>query len=87
MDLVTLRQAIDRVDGGIARLLALRARLVAEAWAEKRGRGVPVRDPAREEVILARAARLARPVPATATRAVFAEILAACAGRRRREDP
>ncbi len=78
MDLATLRRAIDRVDDAVARLLGLRARLVAQAWALKRRGGVPVRDPDREQAILARVARRAPPLPAASVRAVFTAILAAC---------
>ncbi len=76
--LVRVRHAIDRIDDALLLLLAGRGRLVARAAALKRGVGRPMRDPAREAQVHARAQGLARRIglPATTARAVIAVALA-----------
>jgi predicted lipid carrier protein YhbT/chorismate mutase len=53
--LARLRRAIDCVDDGMLLLLAGRRRLVARVARIKRGSGLPMRDPARESRVHARA--------------------------------
>ena len=53
-ELERLREEIDRVDAELVELLNKRLQLVDEIGALKRGQGLPVRDRAREEELLAR---------------------------------
>ena len=48
------RAEIDRIDGELARLFEERMAAAARIGAEKRAQGLPIRDPAREEQVLAR---------------------------------
>ena len=52
-ELERLREEIDRVDAELVELLNKRLQLVDEIGALKRGQGLPVRDRAREEELLA----------------------------------
>ncbi|MBN2194394.1 MAG: prephenate dehydratase [Polyangiaceae bacterium] len=83
MGLQDLRLRIDAIDDRLLELLDERARVVADAFAEKRRTGLPLHDPRREQQVLARVERLQteRPeavFPARAVRPVFREILSAC---------
>lgn len=51
-ELKRLRSLIDRVDGGIVRLLEERMRLCREIARVKEELGVPLEDPVREEEVL-----------------------------------
>lgn len=66
-----LRREIDLVDDQLVAVLADRAALVREVWALKRARGLPLRDPAREQAIVERALSRAR------ARELHPEVLAA----------
>lgn len=55
-----LRHGIDGIDDAMLLLVAGRRRLVARLAASKRRAGLPARDPAREETVLARGQGLAR---------------------------
>lgn len=54
MELSELRKKIDGIDAEMLRLLRERMAAAEEIGAWKRERGVPVRDPAREEDMIAR---------------------------------
>lgn len=58
--LAELRAEIDRIDAEILQLAQARARVVARAWRVKADAGLPLRDPTREQAILARLAELNR---------------------------
>jgi chorismate mutase len=47
-ELERYRAGLDALDAELIDVLARRAQLVDEVWAWKRGRGLPLRDPARE---------------------------------------
>ncbi len=83
MELEDLRRRIDALDDRLLELLEERARVVAEAFTEKRSRGLPLHDPRREQQVLARLeqAQTERPgavFPARAVRPLFREVLSAC---------
>lgn len=75
-DLQALRARIDAVDAQLVALYRQRMEISAEIGAYKRDRGLPVRDPAREEALLDRVAALAGAAHATGIRALYREILA-----------
>ena len=66
------RAEIDRIDGELARLFEERMAAAARIGAEKRAQGLPIRDPAREEQVLARNLRR---VGDPALRPHFAQVL------------
>ena len=79
--LVQARHAIDRIDDALLLLLAARLRLARSAGRCKRRAGLPLRDPAREVRMHARAESLAMRIglpEATARRAIALAIDAAC---------
>ena len=79
--LARLRRAIDGIDHALLLLLAGRARLARRAERCKRAAGLPVRDPAREARVRARAEALAGRIglpAATARRAIGLAIDDAC---------
>ena len=55
-----LRKAIDEIDGGLVLLLRRRIGVALEIGKYKRGMGLPVYDPSREEAVLEGAAERAR---------------------------
>jgi chorismate mutase len=71
--LEALRAEIERLDEGIVRLISQRTRLAQEARAAKQEAGLPLFDPAREAVVVRRAATLARAegLPEEAVRELF----------------
>lgn len=75
--LAQARGLIDGIDDGLVALLAARYRLVGMAGRLKQRLGAPVRDPAREERVHARAARLSRHfgMPAQATQRLFDAVI------------
>lgn len=77
--LARLRASIDAIDHALVNLLAERRALVAEVFAFKIRRGVPLIDPAREAALLAERAAFAdaRGVPAILATRVFQDILEA----------
>jgi predicted lipid carrier protein YhbT/chorismate mutase len=79
--LARLRRAIDGIDHALLLLLAARARLARRAERCKRDAGLPMRDPAREARVHARAQALAVRIglpAATARRAIGLAIDVAC---------
>lgn len=76
-DLASHRAAIDAVDQALLELLARRRSLVAELFAHKRGRGLPLVDPARERELIAerRAAAERLGVPGDLAERVFRAVL------------
>lgn len=76
-DLASHRAAIDAVDQALLELLARRRSLVEGLFAHKRGRGLPLVDPARERALLAerRAAAERLGVPGDLAERVFRAIL------------
>ena len=55
-----LRRGVDGIDDALLLMVAGRRRLVARLAAAKRRAGLPLRDPAREDQVLARGQGLAR---------------------------
>ena len=77
--LETIRRQIDEIDGQILRLLSRRARLALQAGRAKASAGRTISDPKREqEVLHARVAVGAPPLPAEAVTAIFSEIIDWC---------
>jgi chorismate mutase/prephenate dehydratase len=76
-ELQELRQKIDEVDEGIVRLIARRLEMVGLVIKEKSGRPQPIRDPARERVVLARVEAVAQSlgVSGPLARKIFSEII------------
>ncbi len=71
-----IRTLIDRMDDQIVRLLNERARLIVEVGLVKRGTGVPIYAPHREQAVLQRVlAANAGPLPARTVEAVYREIM------------
>jgi chorismate mutase len=80
MGLQQLRKAIDRVDARIVALLNRRARYALRIGREKRTRGDPVVDPAREHAVLRRVIRMnAGPLSPSALKGIYRTIVEACA--------
>jgi isochorismate pyruvate lyase len=75
---VTPREHIDALDAAIVGLLAERAAVVAALWEQKRARGEPLRDAAREAAIFARVRALgaAQGLDPDAVEAVFVRVVA-----------
>ncbi len=74
-----LRQKLDRISDDILDQLQARAAAARQVAAEKRRRGLPIRDPQRESQLLDRlAARSRGPLDAAAVRALFRDIIDAC---------
>src|SRR5687767_4539885 len=79
MDLVTLRESIDRIDDEILRLLNERATFVGQVASLKERMQVPFYVPSRERAIVDRLSALNHgPFPTEAIRPVFQEIFSAC---------
>ena len=79
MDLEEIRARIDALDERIVELLNERARLALEIGALKRGQGLPIYAPEREQRIHERLAELSDgPLDAEGLRAVYNEIMSAC---------
>ncbi len=79
MGLDDLRAKIDQIDRRIVELLRERAKVAAEIGRVKHAQGLPAFDPAREQVVLDRvAAAETDPLPKSALRAIFTEIMSAC---------
>lgn len=76
VSLARVRLAIDGLDGALLLVLATRARLARQAKRFKRAAGLPVRDPAREAQVHARAEAMARRIGLSATTARQAMSLA-----------
>ncbi|HXU80801.1 MAG TPA: prephenate dehydratase domain-containing protein, partial [Polyangia bacterium] len=76
-ELQELRQKIDEVDEGIVRLIARRLEMVGLVIKEKSGRPQPIRDPARERMVLARVEQVAQSlgVSGPLARKIFSEII------------
>ena len=76
-ELQELRQKIDEVDEGIVRLIARRLEMVGLVIKEKSGRPQPIRDPARERLVLARVESVAQSlgVSGPLARKIFSEII------------
>lgn len=76
MTLQQLRQHIDRLDVQILRLLNRRARLGLVVGRLKKRNGLKLFDPAREQEVLARLARVNRgPLSRAAIRVIYRQIL------------
>ena len=61
MDLTELRAGMDAVDAGLVELFVRRMEISAEISAYKQEKGLPVRDPVREEAKLADVSARVRP--------------------------
>jgi chorismate mutase / prephenate dehydratase len=84
MGLDEWRARIDEIDRQLLRLLSQRAELSLEIGRAKRQSGEPVLVPEREQEILDELTRLnSGPLPATAVRAIWSEILSASRGLQR----
>lgn len=71
-----IRLLIDRMDDQLVRLLNERARLIVEVGQVKRGTGVPIYAPHREQAVLQRVlAANTGPLPARTVEAVYREIM------------
>ncbi len=78
-ELENLRLQIDQIDGQILRLLSERAGLALRIGRVKRTLGHEISDPKRErDVLHARAASGAAPLPADGVEAIFSEIIKWC---------
>ena len=76
MTLSRLRKQIDQIDSKILRLLNRRATLVVGIGKIKKKQKLPVYDGHREEAVLRRLMQASPgPLPASATRKIFREIL------------
>ncbi|MBC8571151.1 bifunctional chorismate mutase/prephenate dehydratase [Zongyangia hominis] len=75
MDLTQLRQQIDEVDGQIVELFKTRMALVDGVARYKREHSIPVLHAGREEEVLDRAAKLAGPELAGASRVLFTTLM------------
>ncbi len=76
LDLEELRRGIDAVDQHILKLLHERVRLVMAVGEYKRGRGIPVYDPARERALLDRLCKAAEPpLDAETIRRIFERLV------------
>ncbi len=76
MTLSQLRRQIDKIDSQILRLLNRRATLVVGIGKIKKKHKLPVYDGRREEAVLRRLTQTTPgPLPPTATRKIFREIL------------
>jgi len=84
-DLALLRDAVDDLDEAILRLLERRMALSAHIGEAKRSRGLPVRQPRREQAILQRLAdRSGNHLPAAAVTDIWKAILSASRARQGR---
>ncbi len=78
-EMTRLRAEIDRTDSGLLALLERRAELAVEIARHKQARGVPVRDPEREEAILKRLLTISKgAVSEESLRAVQSAVMRAC---------
>lgn len=84
-ELADLRAQLDAIDDQLLVLLAQRARVVAQAWASKRARGVSIRDAQREASILAQARQ--RAVELGLDPDAVAVVMALIVGRDLRQKP
>lgn len=77
-ELGTLRQEIEAVDRRLVELIAERTDLARQIGAAKRAAGQPTLDPAREAVVVRRAAALARDagIPPEDVREIFWHLIA-----------
>ena len=80
MRMEALRKEIDGMDRAIVRLLVRRARKAVTIGREKRKRGLPVVDPAREAEVLDRVCKLnAGPISGAGMKAIYRTIVKECA--------
>lgn len=85
-NLESFRREIDRIDSALAPLLEERMRLSDEIGAYKQENGLPVRDEAREEALLARIRALVESDCADSVESVYRAVLAASRARQSGEE-
>lgn len=75
MELKDFRIQLDEIDAQLVALFCRRMEISRQIGAYKRGKGLPVRDEAREALLLDRVAALAGEADADAARALYGTIL------------
>ena len=80
-----LRARIDRIDSELIRLYGERMKVSEQIGLYKKERGLPVRDPAREQALLDRVGELAGAENADGVRALFSLLMAQSRARQEQD--
>ena len=75
MDIIDIREKIDRIDRDIAELLQKRAQLAKQAGVLKKEAGRPIYDPDREKEVLRQVTETKGPLTTDALNKIFAVII------------